>query len=59
MEIGKPGSRDDKGKDTGRSEAGRRQVGDRSEEFQSEGQLNGLQNPEFRRADLRKSEFES
>ena len=31
MEIGKPGSRDDKRKDTGRSEAGRRQIGDKTD----------------------------
>jgi hypothetical protein len=32
----------------GRTEAGRREVGDRSEEFHLNGYSNGMQNPEFK-----------
>jgi len=43
----------------GKTEEGRTQVGDRSEEFYLKGHSEGMQNPEFRRADVKISEFES
>ena len=59
MEVGERELRDDKGKDKGKSEEGRRQVEGRSEKFHLKGQSNGMQNPEFRISDLRKLEFKS
>jgi hypothetical protein len=47
------------GKDGDRSEAGRREVGGRSEEFHLNGHSRGMQNPKFRRVDLRILEFKS
>jgi hypothetical protein len=51
--------RDERRKDGGRSEAGRREVGGRSEEFQLNWHLKGIQNPEFWSAGLRNLEFRS
>jgi hypothetical protein len=45
--------------DKGKTEAGRRQDGGRSEEFHLNGHSEGMQNPEFRRADFKISEFTS
>jgi hypothetical protein len=52
-------SREDKGKDTDRSEAGRRQVGDRSGKFHLNWHSKGIKNPKFGRADLKNLEFKS
>jgi hypothetical protein len=42
----------------GKTEAGRREVEGRSEEYHLNGHSEGMQNPEFWRADVKISEFE-
>jgi hypothetical protein len=51
--------RDERRKDEGKIEAGRRQVGGRSEEFHLNGHSNGMQNPKFPRVNVKISEFKS